>query len=145
MKKEAAGYVDIIDRRTVSGWASPPQAVAVSVNGAKVGEARITEAREDARSPVMPTPEAFSSASPAIFARATRRAGPIPCSIPIGTGLVSPYPAMYRPFCISCATACSRIFRRRHCSIRNSTGQCIRKWRHRSVTASIRARSNTSS
>ena len=48
-KRKAAGHVDIIDRRTISGWASPPQALMISVNKTKVGEAQITEAREDVR------------------------------------------------------------------------------------------------
>jgi SAM-dependent methyltransferase len=49
MSGDLHGYVDVIDAQQIYGWASPPIAVTVSVNGVTVGAALITEPRQDAR------------------------------------------------------------------------------------------------
>jgi SAM-dependent methyltransferase len=53
------GYVDVVDRYAVQGWASPPDAVKVFVNGVPVGHATVTAAREDARAAGQPNARGF--------------------------------------------------------------------------------------
>jgi hypothetical protein len=45
----ATGYVDIVDRRIISGWVCPPKPVLVVVNGRIEDVAKLGGPRDDAR------------------------------------------------------------------------------------------------